>query len=233
MNAADVMTRDIVTVSANTSLTDAIQLMLKYRVSGLPVVEDTGELVGLLTEGDLLHRVETGTDAPQMGWLRALATRGHLADHYVHSHGRRVQDVMTRNVTTVKEDSSLADIVRVMESKHFRRVPVVTVERLVGIVSRSDLVRVLGTMLVRKGLPERSDREIQAGILSEARQLRWAPGWNVHVTVTDGIVVLDGNIFDERMRSAMRVIAEGVPGVKEVQDALTLVDPNSLLDFGV
>jgi CBS domain-containing protein len=233
MNAADVMTQDIVTIAPNTSLVDAIQLMLKFRVSGLPVVDNSGRLVGLLTEGDLLHRVETGTDVPRMGWLRALATRGYLADQYVHSHGRRVQDVMTRDVMTVTEDSPLADIVRVMESKRFRRVPVVSDDRLVGIVSRSDLVRVLGTLLAKQDIPDRTDREIQACILAEIRRLRWAPGWNVHVSVNDGIVELHGNIFDERMRSAMRVISEGVPGVKDVQDALTLVDPNSLLDFGV
>jgi CBS domain-containing protein len=186
MNAADVMTRDIVTVAPDTSLVEAIRLMLKVRVSGLPVVDDLGRLVGLLTEGDLLHRVETGTDVLQMGWLRALATRGYLADQYVHSHGRRVQDVMTRDVITVSEDSPLTDIIRVMESKHFRRVPVIDGDRLVGIVSRSDLVRVLGSMLTRQDMPEKSDREIQTCILAEIRRLRWAPVWNVNVSVTTG-----------------------------------------------
>ena len=158
-----------------------------------------------------------------MGWFQALVARGRMAEQYVHSHGRRVQDVMTRDVVTVREESPLADIVRVMESKHFRRVPVVDGARLVGVVRRSDLVRVLGTLLAKEALPDKSDREIQACILAEMERHRWAPGRNVQVMVINGIVELHGEIFDKRMRSAMRVIAEAVPGVKGVEDDLILV----------
>jgi CBS-domain-containing membrane protein len=233
MNAADLMTRDVVTIDPEAPLADAIRLMLRLRVSGLPVVDSAGRLIGLLTEGDLLHRIETGTEAPRMGWIQALVARGRMAEHYVHSHGRRVQDVMTRDVVTVGEQSSVTDIVRIMESKHFRRVPVVDGERLVGVVSRSDLVRILGTLLAKEALPDKSDREIRACILAEMERHRWAPGRNVLVMVIDGEVELHGEIFDERMRSAMRVIAEGVPGVKAVEDGLMLVDPNSVLVYGV
>jgi len=233
MNAADLMTRDVVTVGPEASLADAIRLMLKFRVSGLPVVDGAGRLIGLLTEGDLLHRIETGTDAPRMGWFQALVARGRMAEQYAHTHGRRVQDVMTRDVVTVREESPLADIVRVMDSKHFRRVPVVDGGRLVGVVSRSDFVRLLGTLLAKEALPNKSDREIQACILAEMERHRWAPGRNVQVTVINGIVELHGDIFDERMRGAMHVIAEAVPGVKGVEDDMTLVDPNSVLIYGV
>jgi CBS domain-containing protein len=233
MNAAELMTRDVVTIGPEAPLADAIRLMLKFRVSGLPVVDGAGRLIGLLTEGDLLHRIETGTDAPRMGWFQAIVARGRLAEQYVHTHGRRVQDVMTRDVVTVREESPVADIVRVMESKHFRRVPVVDGEHLVGVVSRSDLVHVLGTLLGKEALPDKSDREIQACILAEMERHRWASGRSVQVTVINGIVELHGDIFDERMRSAMRVIAEAIPGVKAVEDDLTLVDPNSILVYGV
>jgi CBS domain-containing protein len=228
MKAADVMTRDIVTVGPETPLAEAIRLMLEHRVSGLPVVDGNGQLVGLLTEGDLLHRAETGTDTVRLGWLQALLARGRMAEHYVHTHGRRVQDVMTQDVLTVGEASPLEDVIRIMESRHVRRVPVAEGKRLVGIVSRSDLVRALGAALDRAGAadPDQDDGAIREGILAEMARHRWAPGQNVSVAVRGGVVEFTGMIFDERMRGALRVIAEGVPGVKAVRDELDLVDPN-------
>ena len=233
MKAADVMTRDIVAVGPETPLADAIRLMLERRVSGLPVVDGAGQLVGLLTEGDLLHRAETGTDAVRLGWLQALLARGRMAERYVHTHGRRVRDVMTRDVLTVGEASPLDDVVRIMETRHVRRVPVVEGGRLVGIVSRSDLVRALGALLERPAGPDKDDGAIREAILAEMARHRWAPGQNVSVAVKEGVVELRGMTFDERMRGAMRVIAEAVPGVKAVRDGLDLVDPNAVGVYGV
>jgi CBS domain-containing protein len=233
MKAADVMTRDIVTVGPETPLADAIRLMLEHRVSGLPVVDGNGQLVGLLTEGDLLHRAETGTDTVRLGWLQALLARGRMAEQYVHTHGRRVQDVMTQDVLTVGEASPLEDVIRILEARHVRRVPVVEGKRLVGIVSRSDLVRALGALLERPAGPEKDDNAIRASILAEMARHRWAPGQNVEVAVRGGVVEFTGMIFDERMRGALRVIAEGVPGVKAVRDELDLVDPNLIGVYGV
>ena len=233
MKAADLMTRDIVTVGPETPLADAIRLMLEHRVSGLPVVDGTGQLVGLLTEGDLLHRAETGTDAVRLGWLQALLARGRMAEHYAHTHGRKVQDAMTRDVLTVGEASPLDDVVRIMETRHVRRVPVVEGGRLVGIVSRSDLVRALGALLERPAGPDKDDGAIREAILAEMARHRWAPGQNVAVAVRGGAVEFTGMIFDERMRGALRVIAEGVPGVKAVRDELDLVDPNAIGVYGI
>lgn len=233
MKAADLMTREIVTVGPETPLADAIRLMLEHRVSGLPVVDGAGQLVGLLTEGDLLHRAETGTDAVRLGWLQALLARGRMAERYVHTHGRRVRDAMTRDVLTVGEASPLDDVIRVMESRRVRRVPVVEGGRLVGIVSRSDLVRALGALLERPAGPDKDDDAIRDSILAEMARHCWAPGQNVEVAVKGGVVELTGMIFDERMRGAMRVIAEAVPGVKAVRDELELVDPNLTGVYGV
>jgi CBS domain-containing protein len=227
------MTRDVVTVGPETPLAEAIRLMLEHRVSGLPVVDGNGQLVGLLTEGDLLHRAETGTDTVRLGWLQALLARGRTAEHYVHTHGRRVQDVMTQDVLTVGEASPLEDVIRIMESRHVRRVPVAEGKRLVGIVSRSDLVRALGALLERPAGPEKDDNAIRASILAEMARHRWAPGQNVEVAVRGGVVEFTGMIFDERMRGALRVIAEGVPGVKAVRDELDLMDPNLIGVYGV
>jgi CBS domain-containing protein len=233
MKAADVMTRDIVTVGPETPLADAIRLMLERRVSGLPVVDGAGQLVGLLTEGDLLHRAETGTDTVRLGWLKALLARGRMAEHYVHTHGRRVRDAMTQDVLTVGEASPLDDVIRIMESRHVRRVPVVDGKRLVGIVSRSDLVRALGALLERPAGPDKDDHAIRDSILAEMARHRWAPGQNVEVAVREGVVGFTGMIFDERMRGALRVIAEAVPGVKAVRDEVELVDPNAIGVYGV
>ena len=233
MKAADIMTREIMTVGPETALADAVRLMLEHRVSGLPVVDGAGRLVGLLTEGDLLHRAETGTDAVRLGWLQALLARGRMAEQYVHTHGRRVRDVMTRDVLTVGEASPLDDVIRIMESRHVRRVPVVEDDRLVGMVSRSDLVRALGALLGRPAGPHKDDGAIREAILAEMARHRWAPGQNVDVVVRKGVVELTGVIFDERMRGAMRVIAESVPGVRAVRDDLDLVDPNLIGVYGI
>ena len=233
MKAADVMTREIVAVGPETPLADAIRLMLEHRVSGLPVVDGDGQLVGLLTEGDLLHRAETGTDAVRFGWLQALLARGRMAERYVHTHGRKVQDAMTRDVLTVGEASPLDDVIRIMETRHVRRVPVVEGGRLVGIVSRSDLVRALGALLERPAGPEKDDGAIREAILAEMARHRWAPGQNVSVAVREGAVEFTGMVVDERMRGALRVIAEAVPGVKAVRDELELVDPNLIGVYGV
>jgi CBS domain-containing protein len=233
MIAADLMTREFVTVGPEMLLSAAIRLMLEHRVSGLPVIDGTGRIVGLVTEGDLLHRVETGTDRVRMGWLQALLARGRMAEQYVHTHGRRVQDVMTRDVLTVDESASLDDVIRIMESRHVRRVPVVEGRRILGIISRSDLVRALGAVLERAAEPDQDDGAVRDGILAEMARHRWAPGQNVDVTVKEGVVELRGTIFDERMRGAMRVIAESVPGVKAVRDDLDLLDPDLISAYGI
>jgi CBS domain-containing protein len=156
-----------------------------------------------------------------------------MAEQYVHTHGRRVRDAMARDVLTVGEASPLDGIIRIMESRHVRRVPVVEGGRLVGIVSRSDLVRALGALLERPAGPDNDNGAIRDCILAEMARHRWAPGQNVAVAVREGVVGFTGMVFDERMRGAMRVIVEAVPGVKAVQDDLDLVDPNAIAVYGV
>lgn len=233
MYATDLITRSVVTVGPEEPLAEAIRLMLEHRVSDLPVVGNAGRLIGLLTERDLLHRVETGTDASRMNWLEAIIAPGHVAERYIHTHGHRVEDVMTRDVPTVTETTPLDTVIRLMESHNVRRVPVVDGERLVGIVSRSDLIRALGVLLDRGAAPDRRDDEIRDDVLAEMARHRWVKSRGVDVTVTQGVVEFRGEIFDGRMRAALRVVAEAVPGVREVRDDLVLVDANSVLIEGV
>lgn len=234
MKAGELMTRRIVTVRPGTTLVEAIGLMLERHVSGLPVVNEEGKLVGLLTEGDLLHRVETGTDTVRFGWLYSLFGQGWLAGRYVQTHGRLVRDAMTEDVHTVGPEASAEEVVRIMETRRVRRVPVVEDGRPIGMVSRPDLLRALGAALAREqGVPGEGDGAIRAAILAEMARHEWVAGRQIEVTVKDGVVTLAGAVFDERVRDACRVIVERVPGVKEVRNDLNVLDLNTVLAYGI
>ena len=226
MKARDVMTTDIRTVGPDATIDAAIAIMTERRVSGVPVTDARGLLVGILTEGDLLRRVETGTgDHMRPLFLDLLIGSGKEAMDYVRTHSRRVSDLMTSHVLTVTEDDPLREVVRLMERRHIRRVPVLRDGRLVGIVSRSDLVTALGRKLatIPQGRP--SDAEIEAQVRAELREARWCGSSSIGVRVDDGVATLEGVIHDERTRAAVRVAAENVPGVKTIRDRIVFVEP--------
>jgi CBS domain-containing protein len=228
MNAAEIMTRDLVTIGRGASLGDAIRLMLDYRVSGLPVVDEAGRLVGILTEGDLLRRGETGTQRQRRPWLEFLLGPGRLAEDYVKTHGRRVEEVMTRAVESIRPDTAVTELVQLMERRRIKRLPVLDGERLVGIVSRADLMRAVAQILDRGETVPSGDETIRERVLAElAKAQGWAPRSGVNVRVEDGVVELTGAIFEEKERAALRVAAENTPGVKHVVDRLVWVEPVS------
>ena len=225
LTASDVMTHDVATIAAGSALQVAIRLMLDRRVSGLPVLDDTGMLVGILTEGDLLRRVELGTEQHRSGWRTFLLGPDRQAADYVASHSRVVRDVMTAAVLTVDATAPLADVVTIMQDKHVKRVPVLSASRLVGIVSRSDLLRHLaGSFPALTG--GYSDLAIHDAILAEFKRQSWALD-GIEVVVTDGVVDLEGVIFEISQRSAIRVAVENVPGVTAMRDHTTWVEPYS------
>jgi CBS domain-containing protein len=227
MKAADIMTLGAATIGPDTSLAEAARVMLQYGISGLPVVDIDGKLVGIVTEGDFLRRRETGTERHRPRWLEFLVGPGRLADEYVHSHGRKVNDVMTRDVVTVGEDTSVDEIVRLMERHRVKRLPVVRDGRIVGIVSRANLVHALVRVADHAPAPSRSDEDIRKHILGELSRQAWAPRVGVEVMVHDGVVELWGTIFDERERQALKVAAENAPGVVAVRDHVVWVEPFS------
>jgi CBS domain-containing protein len=227
MQASDVMTTEVITVQPQTSVLEAVRLMLQHKISGLPVTDSGGHLVGILTEGDFLRRAETGTTRNRPRWLEFLVGPGRLAEEYAHSHGRKVGEVMTPDPTTVAEQTPLADIVDLMERRRIKRVPVTRGDALVGIISRSNLVRALAG-LARKGEPASpTDAGIREQILAVLRNETWAPSASIQVTVHQGVADLWGAILDERMRSGLIVAIENVPGVTEVRDHLAWVEPTS------
>jgi CBS domain-containing protein len=224
MKAADLMTSFVITVRPDATIEYAVQLMLQYRISALPVTDSDGTVLGIITEGDLLRRAETGTEKHHARWVSFLIGPGRLAQEYVHTHGRRVGEVMTERVLTVTLQTPLADLVALMETKHVKRVPVMDQGRLVGIVSRADVMAALVGLLSEKPAGAVTDLEIRDQILAEIVRQPWGPRGSVDVIVTNGVVVLKGMIPDERERAALRVAAENVPGVRAVHDRLVWVD---------
>ena len=224
MKAADLMTSFVITMRPDATIEFAAQLMLQYRISGLPVTDSDGAVLGIVTESDLLRRAETGTEKRHARWVSFLIGPGRLAQEYVHTHGRKVGEVMTERVMTVTPQTSLADLVALMETKHVKRVPVVDRGRLVGIVSRADVMAALVGLLSEKPAGAATDAEIRDQILEEIDRQPWGPRDGIDVIVTNGVVVLKGAIPDERERAALCVAAENVSGVKAVHDRLVWID---------
>jgi CBS-domain-containing membrane protein len=202
--------------------------MLDHHISGLPVTEGH-KVVGMVTEGDLLRRAETGTERHRSRWLELLLGPGRLANDYVNAHARRVGTVMTRDVISITPQESLAGVVGLMEKHHVKRLPVVSRGRIVGIVSRADLVRALIHGLAQEvsAAKTKNDAEIRDNILAVIQKEPWSPRFSVDVTVKKGVVHLHGTVTDDRERAALTVAAENVPGVKSVRDHLVWVEPNS------
>ncbi len=226
MNASDIMTRNVVTVTRDTPIREAIRLMLAHKISGLPVI-DGGKAVGVLTEGDLLRRSELATERRHWPWLDFLLGPGRSASEYVRTHGRTCGDLMSHDVISVSPDAPLAEIVELMERRRIKRLPVIEHGVLQGIVSRPDLLAALAKALDTPHLAAGGDETIHEAILAELAKADWAPRTGLTITVTDGVVEFDGVILDEHERTALRVAAENVPGVKRVIDRLVWVEPVS------
>ena len=231
MKAKDVMTRQVVSIAPGASVIEALKLMLDHRISGLPVVDAQGNLVGIVTEGDFLRRAETGTERRRSRFLEFLAGPGALAGDYVRSHGRRVDEVMTKVVLTVGEDAGLGDIVALMEKHRVKRLPVMRGERLVGIVSRANLLHALAAIAGEIGPAPQSDEAIRNRVIAELDRQTWAPRHLIDVIVRNGGVELWGSVFNSRQRDAARVAAETVGGVTSVKSHLIWIEPMSGMAF--
>jgi CBS domain-containing protein len=227
MQAADVMTRTVITTTVEASIEEVARLMVLYRFSGVPVVDAQGRVVGMVTEGDLLRRAETGTEKFHSRWVRLLMGPGRLAQEYAQTHARKVEEVMSSPVVAVTPETPLAEVVALMESRGVKRLPVLENERLVGLVSRADLLKALAELLPRPRATAISDAELRQRILAEIEKQPWTPSASVDAVVAEGTVELRGVITDEREREALRVLAENVPGVKQVRDRLIWVEPVS------
>jgi CBS domain-containing protein len=227
MKAADVMTTHVISVSPDDSILKCVRLMLEYRISGLPVIDAKGSLVGVVTEGDFLRRTEAGTERKRPRWLEFITGPGRLAGEYVHSHGRKVSEVMTPDPIAVCEDTPVEEVVRLMEQRRIKRLPVMRGNNVVGIVSRANLLHALA-IVGREAAPAlKDDQAIRARILADLAKQPWAPRDLIDVTVRNGAVELWGVVTADHQREAASVVAENVPGVKSVINHVAWIEPTS------
>jgi CBS domain-containing protein len=226
MRAHQIMTKNVITVTPHSSLLDAANIMLQYHVSGLPVVDPSGALQGVISESDFLQRGEIGTQRKRSRWLEFFTSPGRLASDYVHERGRKVEDAMSRDPVTVTEETSLDELVHLMEKYHIKRLPVMRDKAVVGIVTRSNLLRAVATLSHEIPDPTADDDHIRDRILREINAKDWRP-IGLQVTCKNGIVHLHGVIVNDQSRQASIVAAENTAGVKEVHDHLCLVDTYS------
>jgi CBS domain-containing protein len=225
MKVGDVMTQKVISVLPSDEIANAIRLMLDNRISGLPVIDGKGRLVGMVTEGDLLRRAETGTTRHRARWLEFLLSPGKLAEEYTHAHGQHVDEVMTCDVVTTTETARLDTVVDLMERNRIKRLPVVRDGKVIGIVSRANLLHALVGLSETPSPSNSSDPVIRRRILDKIKQEPWGPRYSINVVVRDGRVDLWGALFEERERQALRVVAESVPGVREVHDHMAWIEP--------
>lgn len=222
MRAADVMTKDVISVEANTEVRDIAKLLLKNRISAVPVIDSDKTLLGIVSEGDLVRRHEIDTEKRHSWWLEVLMSQQEKADEFIKAHGRKASDVMTSRVVSVEEDSPLHEIARLLEQNHIKRVPVTRSGKLVGIVSRANLIQglaVQGTEIIDSNSSnDQSIREILLKSLSEVVAAK-----AINVIVTDGVVELWGIVNSATEKKAAEVSAENVPGVKSVENNLGIL----------
>ena len=229
MEARDVMVAPVITVSEDETVRDAARLLIANRISALPVVDSAGKLAGIITEADLMRRVEIGTERPQSWWLSLLSGDSAIAGEYVKSRATKVRDVMTRDAKTANPDTPLYEIADLFEEHHIKRVPIVSpAGDLIGIVSRANIIQAVASARPKLDISV-PDATIRQKLLDELKRLAWARTHKLNVTVTNGVVDLWGFARSENERQAIAAAAECIPGVTAVKDHLTR-EPPSFLD---
>jgi CBS domain-containing protein len=219
MRAMDIMTSGVITVGEDATVPQAAKLMAERGISAVPVIDRENRVVGMVSEGDLLHRAETGTERRRSWWLDMVSSTNKLAGEYIKSHSGKVKDVMTRDVLSVAEETPVADIAVLLETNRIKRVPVVRDGKIVGIVSRANLVRALAMTITEEvDGADADDRMIRDKLLAELKAQKWAEVSPANVTVRDGVVHLWSSYLSEQERRALVVAAEGIPGVRRVKD---------------
>jgi CBS domain-containing protein len=226
MRAHQIMTRPVITVAPDTKIIEAANTMLQKHISGLPVLDGSGKLVGIISEGDFIRRSEIGTQRKRGQFLKFILGPGKAASDFVHEHGRKVSEIMTPDPLTITEDTTLEDIVALMERKSIKRLPVIRGDKIVGIVSRSNLLQAVASLAREIPDPTADDDHIRDRVIDALAKNDWCP-FGLSVVVRDGIVHLSGVITEERSREAAIVAAENISGVTRVHDHLCWVDTMS------
>jgi CBS domain-containing protein len=228
MYAIKVMTRPVVTIPADATVWAAADILLGARISAAPVVDADGRMIGIVSEADLMNRPETGT-VPGRSWLqRLLADEAVLARDYMRSHSHHVADVMTRDVVAVDERAELQEIARLMQHRGIKRVPIVRDGKVVGIVSRANLLQGLLAREPRPAAATATDESLRARVSEELDRHSWASDVS-NVVVENGVVHLWGRVASAPAKDAVRVAVETVPGVNRVVNKIVVLPVDAFL----
>ncbi len=220
MQAREVMTKDVVTVGLDTTVSEVAALLVRHRISAVPVVSADSRVVGIVSQTDLGHRSETETEKKRKWWLEAFADPNARAREFIKSHALRAKDVMSRFLVSVSPQASLAEVADLLDSHRIRQVPVMEGGKLVGMISRADLVRKLAEVEIGSPAPRPDSGALQKAIWDQVKAQTWLRSAYVSVGVKDGVVELWGAVDSKEQRDALRVLVEGVPGVVRVEDHL-------------
>ncbi|PMR72481.1 CBS domain-containing protein [Billgrantia endophytica] len=224
MQAADVMTSKVITVSPDDDVREIARLLLENNISALPVVDADQKVLGIVSEGDLMRRVENGTDRRKSWWLKSIFAGADNASDYIKSHARKAHEIMTPNPITIAEDEALHRVARLLEKHHIKRVPVLRDGRLVGIVSRANLLRGFSALAPSaEATVSTDDREIRDAILREVEGHTGVWADRINIIVSDGVVQLWGLVESQNEKLAVQVAAENTAGVKSVENNLGMV----------
>ena len=222
MRVRDVMSTKVVSASPEMALVDAIMVMTKHHISGMPVLDDRGALIGMITEADCLRRGETSRKPRPSRWYDAFFGPQLTARAYIRNYGRKVRHVMSQNAVTVGENATLDQVVELMEENRVKRLPVVRQGKVVGIVSRANLMRALASVIRDAPKLAPTDRELRSQIMSRIGQENWSAGTEIDVLARQGQIDLWGTIIDESQREALKVLVENTPGVASLADHTAL-----------
>ncbi|MGE8941093.1 CBS domain-containing protein [Leptospira interrogans] len=227
MKARDIMTSNVVAVRPDAPIHSVAAQMTEKRISGVPVVNESGNLVGIISESDLMHRAELGTQRKRKWWLAIFSDPDQMARDFAKSHGLKAQDVMSTNVITVGEDADLREVANTFDSRNVKRLPVVRDGKLLGIITRSDLVRALARVETMPGAASVDDATIHSEISKRMSDAEWLNTLFMNAIVTNGVVELRGFIATNDQRRALRVLIEQIPGVRGIDDQLVLGIPTT------
>jgi CBS domain-containing protein len=222
MNAQETMTKDVITVGPEATVGEIAGLLVRHRISAVPVVAKDDRVVGIVSQTDLGHRSETGTEKKRKWWLDLFADADVKAREYIKSHGVKAQDVMSRVVVTVAKDASLSEVAEILDTHRIRQVPVMDGGKLVGMISRADLVRKLAEVTVGAPAVRSENGALQKAIWEQMKAQPWLKAAYVNFAVKDGVVELWGAVDSEEQRRALRILVEGVSGVQKVENNVGL-----------
>jgi len=221
MFAKDIMTLNVITVGPDMPISDVAKLLIERRISAVPVIDNDNSLIGIVSEGDLVHRIRGDHELPRSWWLSLIGDPNDEPQEYIRSHGKTAKDVMTKDVVAISEFTSIAEIAETLETKKIKRVPVVDDGKLVGIVSRANIIQAL---VAQKdaSMPKTiaSDQDIRETLMKEFNNHTWASNATLNIVVNDGVVRYWGFVESETAKDALTLAAENVPGVKAVESNL-------------